>query len=161
RRHPSAKMFVAVAAQRAALFHDLIRGAEPPPGSFEPEVLQQARRIVRDCAVSSGAVGSRAFLFTVALNVVPYLPPAELKTVGTPRERLRCLYTPSRGERDWIALRKTVGKRDGRDRAERAEGLLQAQDEPTERRHYLLAVAMLGRVAASEPSAAHRLWEAQ
>jgi len=42
--------------------------------------------------------------------------------------------------------------------AEHAETLLGAGDEPAERRHYLLSVAMLGRVAVGEPAVAHRLW---
>jgi hypothetical protein len=36
--------------------------------------------------------------------------------------------------------------------------LLGAGDEPAARRHYLLSVAMLGRVAVGEPTVAHRLW---
>ena len=74
RRHPG-EMGVAVAAHRAGLYHDLVRGVEPASGSFKPEVLDQARRMLRGCAEVSGWQDHRAFLFTVALSVVPHLIP--------------------------------------------------------------------------------------
>jgi len=155
---PDVDMPVAVAAHRAALFHNLTQNVEPPPGTFLPEVLEQARRMLRDCTDASGSADKRGPLFTLALNIVPYLHPEELGEVWTRFERLPCAAAPTPRERDWIDLLKAVGLRDGRGMAEHAEKLLGAGDEPAQRRHYLLALAMLGRVAVSEPTVAHRLW---
>ena len=155
---PNVDMPVAVAAHRAALFHDLARNMEPPPGTFVPEVLEQARGMLRDCTDASGSADKRGLWFTLALNIVPYLHPEELSEVWTRLERLPCAAAPTPRERDWIDLLKAVGLRDGRGMAEHAEKLLGTADEPAERRHYLLPVAMLGRVAVGEPTVAHRLW---
>ena len=151
-------MAAVVSAQRAALLLDLVRGVEPAPGSFEPDVLDRARRLLANCGEAAGATDHEGFLFLLAQNVVPYLQPAELTTVWTHLERQPCLSTPSPRERAWIDLLKAVGARDALRMAKRAEKLLEAEDELRERRHYLLAVAMLGRVAVGEPTVAYRLW---
>ncbi len=71
-----------------------------------------------------------------------------------------CPGTLSESLQSWIALYRAVAARDANQMAAIAEGLLNddvAEDEP--RRHYLLAAAMLGRLAQDDPEEALGIWQ--
>lgn len=93
-------------------------------------------------------------MIELAKATLAYLPKAEAEALWDRVGGLPCAAGAAAG---WYELFGAVAARDAAAMAARAEALLGSVGEPTQRR-FLIAAALLGRIAHGEPGRAAELW---
>jgi len=127
------------------------------------DVKKQAVRL-RQLFFSECGAGSEeridSLYATMAIHVVPFLNPDELDAVWKNLESGACVRSFTLRDRQWIALLKAVGKKDGRTMAGTARALLEQEQDLSEGpMTYLIATGMLGHLVQGEREESLRLWQ--
>ncbi len=144
---------------RAALA--VVLGEPAPAGTGLSESLAMEAALVAGghCA-GHGDTWLRA-MFRLAAYVVPHLTGPELTRLFAHVHAGGCATLAGPEAADWLALFEAAGRRDAPALAHLATALLErgADRGDAERTGYLVAAAMLGRLAQGQPQAAVALWE--
>ena len=135
-----------LAAYRATLIRDLIRG-EAVDGVEHPAAAREARQLLERCAEVTMHGDRRPIVFELGTSLSGFLRPVELREVWRHLETQPCATNLTLVERYWWHLFEALGDRNATAMAAGATRLLDQTDEPSERRDFLVAVALLGRLA--------------
>lgn len=139
----------------------LLLGAASCPGvtALPDTALGQGRKLLDDCA--RPPLGDRAFAASgFAIQVLPFLSPAEGRNVLSAAGHLACLDDSDPARPGWTALLRAIADRDARGIGDTGEQLLAGGQGATEvRARYLLGMAMLGHLGAGRAAAAEAVWE--
>ena len=144
-------------AARAYLLDGAADDLARVPASLRSD-LELVRLLALECPRSGGAV-SIDHLFAVAAAMVPFLSADELRPLWDKLRTAPCFSRLGEPQRRWIALFAAASERDASKMAEHAEMLLGRNDAAdAARKDYLLAAAVIGRLAHGERDRAIALW---
>jgi hypothetical protein len=152
------------AAFTAMAFRDylLIGGFADRYEKIPAETREKAvllRRQFYACDAEDDPAARVGVLFEVAVSMISYLSPAELNAVWAQLEAGPCAHSLSTEQRQWLALFKAVGRRDGAGMVGSARTLLARADLwPLGAVRYLVASAMLGAISQGDYAEASRVW---
>ncbi|MFZ2198421.1 MAG: hypothetical protein WAV13_11850 [Thermodesulfovibrionales bacterium] len=97
--------------------------------------------------------------FNVAVQMIPYLTPAELEEVWQALESGSCAERRSPQESEWVSLFRAVGKRDAAAMERHSLTLLRASSSLTDvETKYLVAAGMLGSIVNGNREGCNALW---
>ena len=153
-------------ARQAAYARDFLLRDLPPEPVGIPTQLQKDLEVVKlrllDCRNPRELDVWLHSLLRVARLVNPQLPAAQAQSLWGAAPGAGCVRTLRGFQRQWLALFRAVGARDGGAMAELGAALLTATPElHGEAREYLLMAAMTGAIASQRHELARRLWEEQ
>jgi spermidine synthase len=146
---------------RAFLLRDL-----PPEPVGIPTQLQKDLEVVKlrlfECRNPRELDVWLHSLLRVARLVNPLLPAAEAQSLWGAAAGAGCVRSLRGFQRQWLALFRAVGARDGAAMAELGAALLTSAPElHAEAREYLLLAGMTGAIASQRRELARRLWDEQ
>lgn len=118
-------------------------------------VVQLVRMLAIECADARNAV-SVDQLYEIAIALVPFLTPDELRGVWDKLKTSPCAARLGEPQRTWLALFAAVSGRDAGNMVRLAETLL-GQDAA--RKDYLVGAAITGHLALDERDMAIALWK--
>lgn len=136
--------------------------AEPPGGRGNDADLAKLHATFRfQCVDSTDAQYWSQRVFRVMTSTLTFIEPAEIETLFDALEAHECYALLAEDDRQWIALFRAVARRDADAMYTIAADLLNRPDafENSERFGYLLASAMLGRLALKDAPGAYATWE--
>jgi len=119
----------------------------------------QIKRLLYDCRTEAEQDERVISLYTMAVNMIPFLRPNELDAVWKALEAGGCVGSFTPREKEWLSLLKAVSRRDAVAMASAAKALLEKeQDIPQGPMRYLVAAGMLGYLVQGNREEALRLW---
>ncbi len=119
----------------------------------------QLKQIFYDCRALSGEDAGMKNLFDSFVIMTSYLRPRELDAVWKKLDSGPCARALSTEKRNWIALFKAVGKRDGSAMARAAQTILESgQQLPPNALKYVVSSGMLGHLRYGDGEGSLRLW---
>lgn len=120
---------------------------------------RKGEQLIADCRTPPMGDGPYASA-AIAINVLPYLSPAESRAVLEAMGDLPCLSKLDGNQSLWAQLLRQVADRNAKGFGETAEQLLENGQGTTETRgRYLLGMAMLGHLGDGNQVRAKLLWE--
>jgi hypothetical protein len=133
-------------------------GPVPPPIQTQAAAFRQ---IFMACPSTPDPIGREVRLYRTAMDMIPYLRPQELEGVWEKLESGPCARLLSPPEKNWVALFKAAGKRDGGAMVSGARVLLESGPQiGPEAVRFLIASGMVGSLMQGDKDGALRLWSA-
>jgi predicted membrane-bound spermidine synthase len=136
-----------------------------PPGtvpawlSWERPVITDAVRSLVSACADPAQPDRVAVPYRIALEVAPYLQPAETELLWATLERWPCGASLPPDAQAWWELFRASGSRNARVMAAAGRALLDQGTAPPARRQYLFAAALLGAVTIGDNRSAQQLWK--
>jgi len=118
------------------------------------------RRIVAPVTAASGdAQQAVDLLFNTGITLAPYLSPSDSDIFWDAVVSRRCTASSAPDAAAWIDLFRAIGGRDAPAMTDISSALLKSAGLSDTKKRYLLASAMLGRLAEGGSGQAMKLWE--
>lgn len=155
-------------ADKAADALTIIRTLNGSPETVDSPLPLRARQQIamvtlpwQECATPAIADAWIESLFVVARNLFPYTSPQALGPLWARIEATPCAQTLSQEHRQWLALFKAVGNRNGKEMATIAQALVNnsAVRSNVERLTYVVATRLLGLLSQGRMEDARMVWE--
>jgi spermidine synthase len=147
-----------------SVLRHLLTGQPEEISDASPDLKAQMRIVkllLLDCARPEMVAQASEAAFAVARVIIPVLGPGELRPLWKRMLEAPCAARLPEQARAWLHLYAAVSERDAPGMARGAEALLEAgKGYDAERRTYLLAAALTGRIAAGDREGALRAWRA-
>lgn len=146
----------------AILFRDYFLGGIGDTDRFDAEFKHNAammKNLFSGCGSSESPEMRINGAFNVAVQMIPYLTPAELEKVWDALESGTCAGKRAAQESEWVSLFRAVGKRDASAMEKHSMALLRASNTLTDvETEYLVASGMLGSIVAGNRDGCNALW---
>jgi hypothetical protein len=124
-------------------------------------VIRAADAILDRCSTGPTEAERALAMFQLGSHLARFLTASELEKVWPRLESLPCFATASEVETNWLQLFKAVGRRQPDAMAAAAAPLLAVESPSSERRAYLVGVAVLGQLGTGNRDAARALWQGE
>jgi spermidine synthase len=136
----------------------------PEHGTVPADIQQlalQFGQMFLACRPETNQSGRQIALYNVLIRMAPYLRPQEMEAVWNRLESVPCARSLTLPERNWIALFKSISRRDAGAMVSGARAVLESGERmPAEVVKFVVASSMLGSLTLGDRHGASRLWSA-